>query len=176
MRQALLTLVIAVGGCVVRSSSQTPLVYAVRTGDVATIRTLAAQGIDLNAPSGGNRWTPLIHAVHKNQIASAKALIEAGADVDRATSSGMTALIMAAGYGNTDMVAVLLTAGADPRKKNKDGDSAYDVALSGVTDLDGFTWLGCNDKTIAYLRKNVPGIHESANKGAVRWAKVKRCV
>ena len=176
MRQKLLTLVIAFGGCVVRSSSEPPLIHAVREGDVAAVQMLVAKGADLNAPSGGNKWSPLLHAVHKNQLGTAKALLDAGADVDRAAPSGMTPLMMAAGYGNTEMVALLVAHRADLRKKNKDGESAYDLALTGMTDIDDFTWFRCNEKTLAWLQRNVPDIRATASKGALRWAKAKRCV
>lgn len=171
-----LMLVIAFGACVVRTAEQSPLVTAARSGDVATIRALAAHGADLNAPSGGNNWTPLMHAVHKNQLGTAAALIEAGAQVDRAAPGGMTPLMMAAGYGNTAMVSLLLQHKASARKKNRDGESAYDLALSGMTDVDGFTWFGCNAQTIAAFEKAEPGIRASAKPSAVRWAKFKRCV
>jgi len=176
MRKMLITFAIVLGSCVVRNSSMPPLIDAVRSGDVETVRALAAKGADLNAPSGGNLWPPLMHAVHKNQLGTAKALLDAGADADRADQSGTTALMMAAGYGNTDMVALLVAHKANARKKNNDGDNAYDFALAGMTDIDDFTWLGCNATTIAWLDKADPTLRASASKGSLRWAKTKRCI
>lgn len=175
MRSTFLTLVIAFAGCVIRSE-EVPLMKAARSGDVAAVRTIAARGADLNALSGPNDWTPLLHAVHKNQLGTAAALIESGAQVDRAAPGGMTPLMMAAGYGNTEMVTLLLKHKADPRRKNEDGESAYDLALSGVTDVDAFTWVGCNETTIAVFEKTQPGIRATAKPSALRWAKMKRCV
>ena len=45
-----------------------------------------------------------------------QALLEAGAAVDLASSNGVTALHLAAGYGHEAVVRQLLVAGANPRR------------------------------------------------------------
>src|SRR5262245_63428864 len=69
------------------------LVWAARTGDVASIRRLAASGIDLNASTvtaprfvfpdiDHTRWTARQHAVQKHQVDAVRVLLESGADPD----------------------------------------------------------------------------------------------
>ena len=97
-----------------------PLARAAREGDVAAIASLLKAGADVDAPSGVNGWTPLLHAIHKRQGGAVKALLAAGAAVDgprthAAWARGVTPLMMAAGYGQLEIVEALLAAGADPR-------------------------------------------------------------
>jgi hypothetical protein len=153
----------------------TPLVDAVREGDVVAVRTLLARGADPNDPSGGNGWTPLLHAVHTNQLGAAAALLAGGADPNRADPNGMTPLMMAAGYANDAMVAVLLRGGADARRKNGEGEAALDFALNGMSDPDRFTVFRCNDSTASLLVTRVPSLRSSAGRSARRWARMKRC-
>src|SRR5436309_10605137 len=90
----------------------TGLAEHVRAGDVPAIRQLLHDGVDPNAPSGGNGWTPLLHAIHTHQNGSIAALIDGGADPNRADADGTTPLMMAAGYGYDDTVQLLLQRGA----------------------------------------------------------------
>lgn len=164
-----LALVLLLISCGVRGPKIPPLVEAVRNGDAATSRALLAKGSDPNAPAGVNGWSPLLHAVHKNQIATATVLLDAGAEVDRTGSNGMTPLMMAAGYGNRDMVELLLRHGATAAKADRNGETARDYALSGVTDIDRFTYFSCQDDT-AKLLAAAP-----AQKSSISWARRKGC-
>jgi hypothetical protein len=160
-------------GCFAAQRPISSIVAAAREGDAAAVRRLAKEGADVNAPDGGNGWTPLLHAVHKDRIRSVEALLDAGADVNRTAENGVTPLMMAAGYGYTDIVQVLLRRGARASLQNQSGESALDWALTGVTDIDRFTWFSCQDGTVrALLAAGVPP-HASAS--ARRWASFKRC-
>ena len=129
-----------------------PLTSAARSGDVGSIRTLVKRGADPNATDGVNDWTPLQHAIHKHQIATMTALLDAGADPNRTDRRGVTPLMMAAGYGYTDMVSVLLKHGADTRLRDRDGSTALDFAITGVSDIDRFTLFDCQSATIKALQ------------------------
>lgn len=145
---------------------------AARAGDVAAIRELKANGHDPNAPSGVNGWTPLLHAIHTNQPASVRALLAAGADPNRAGSDGMTPLMMAAGYGYADIVRTLIARGADVRRRDEGSDTALDYALSGMTDVDRFTFFSCQDAAVrALVRAGARDAHASAT----TWSRMKRC-
>jgi ankyrin repeat protein len=131
---------------------ETPLVLAARNGDVRTVRDLVARGADPNEYAGVNSWTPLEHAVHKGQIGSVAALLDAGANPNRADPQGTTPLMMAAGYGYTDIVQLLLRRGADARLRDHDGATALDLAVTGVADIDRFTLFDCQNETVKLLR------------------------
>jgi ankyrin repeat protein len=55
----------------------------------------------------------LMTAVRRNDVDAARALIAAGTDVDQLDASGDAPLVMAAYLGHTDIVRLLLDAGAD---------------------------------------------------------------
>lgn len=148
---------------------QYELVDAVRAGNVAAVRTLTTRGADPNAPVGRHGWTPLLHAVHAQRLVSAAALLDAGAAVDRRGRGGVTPLMMAAGYGDRRMVALLLRRGANPRLRDSDNDAAIDYALTGVNDVDRMTLFSCQNATAAMLA-GVPPQTSSA-----RWARMKGC-
>jgi ankyrin repeat protein len=121
-----------------------PLITAARTGDVATIRALAAAGADLNA-LGPNHWTPMMHAIHKSQAA----------DVNRLTRSGNSALEMAVANGQTGIVRRLLDAGADPRHPG-----VFVAAVSGgaFSDIER-PWFGeCHTDVVRALLEKAPDL------------------
>jgi ankyrin repeat protein len=172
MRYGLLALLLL--GCGVRHYSEfTPLADAARAGDVATVRSLLAQGADPNAVAGQNNWTPLLHAIHTHQVASVEALLSGGADVNRIAGDGVTPLMMAAGYGYGDIVLVLLKHGANPRIADSGGFHAIDIAAAGVPDIDRFTLFQCQDETVRLLRAADPTVHIQSK--VATWARAKGC-
>jgi len=154
----------------------TDLTLAVRAGDVSRTRVLLARGANPNQPVGVNGWPPLLHAVHKNQLGTAEVLLERGAEIDRGGPDGMTPLMMAAGYGNDDMVDLLLRHGANPHLKTKDGATALDFALTGVSDIDKFTLFHCQDSTVSMLVRRHPELHGTASTTSKTFARLKRCL
>jgi len=172
MRLVLFTILIL--GCGMRPYPEfTPLANAARSGDVAAIRSLIRQGADPNEPTGGNNWTPLLHAIHTQQIQSVEALLDGGADPNKIGGDGVTALMMAAGYGYTDIVELLLRRGANPRLAGPDGARAIDFAAVGVADIDRFTLFQCHEDTVQALRRAAPTM--SVGPRALMWAHAKRC-
>lgn len=167
----MLPLLLLVAACSTPGNEFTPLANAARSGDVAAVRTLCAGGADANARTGSNGWTPLLHAVHKNQSGTVAALLDSGAVVDAASPNGTTPLMMAAGYGNREMVALLLRRGATPGQRDGGGAVALDYALTGVTDIDGFTFFRCQNETAGLLRGASPAPQSSSS----RWARIKGC-
>jgi hypothetical protein len=164
----------------------TALHTAARNGHVRVIEALLAGGADPDLPDTRNRWTPLMHAIHKHQDQAARALIAAGADVRDGSGStpvrtGTTPLMMAAGYGNTEIVRLLLERGADPRVEIGEGRSALWAAVGGgaIADITDGPPLGtCFPETVDALLRKAPDL---ALKGDVvtrltRWlARSARC-
>jgi hypothetical protein len=166
-----LTFVLLFVACHAASPHFNAVTEAARAGEADRVRELVREGADPNAPAGGNEWTPLLHAVHKHQVKAAEALIDAGADINRAAPNGITPLMMAAGYGHDDMVAMLLRRGADAKRTDKDGASALDFAITGTSDIDELTLFSCQASTVKLLQPtNAP-----VKKSSTRWAGWKRC-
>jgi len=115
---ALLAAAIFVG--IVGASGDAPLTEAVKTGNLAAVRTLVSEGADVNARSGDGS-TPLLWAAHRSNVDAARALVAAGAMVDAANDFGVTPLLHASRMGDAAMVDVLLQAGADPSLRHPDG-------------------------------------------------------
>jgi hypothetical protein len=135
-----------------------PLVGAARSGNTQAIGALVAKGADPNQRWGVNGWTPLMHAIHKHRKGAVDALIAGGADVNARSGKGMTALIMAAGYGYRDIVQLLLEKGADAYAETSDGDNALAAAVGGVPDIDKFTVGKCQTETVQALLAKAPDL------------------
>jgi len=157
-----------------------PLVAAACDGNAAAVREIVKSGADPNARYGALNWTPLMHAIHMNQIGSVKALLDSGADVNlsgddetepRTKQLDVTPLMMAAGYGYTPIVELLLRRGADPARVDGDGNRALDYALSGA--LYHRTFFQCQDSTVrALIAAHAPLDISSDTR---RFASIKRC-
>ena len=177
---ALFVCAVLLAGCLAGPQDMPPLVAAARDGKAATVREIVRSGGDPNAAYGALNWTPLMHAIYENQIGSVKALLDAGADVNRTgdyeteprtKQRDVTPLMMAAGFGYTPIVELLLRRGADPARVDGDGNRALDYALSGT--LYRATLFECQDSTVrALIAAHAPlGISPDSR----RWAGIKRC-
>jgi ankyrin repeat protein len=130
---------------------------AARAGQVAVIEQFVEAGADPNIrDTNENEWTPLLNAVHKHQRAAAAALLRLGADPDM--GGGRTPLIMAAGYGDTDMVRLLLDGGADPYHGVKPGENALGAAVGGSADIDDWKLGHCQIDTVKLLLDRAPDL------------------
>ena len=91
---------------------ETRLADAAMKRDVAAVRALIAQKVDVNAP--GTDGSPALHwAVRVDDAAMAKLLLGAGAQATLANRYGLTPMAIAAANGSASMIAILLDAGAD---------------------------------------------------------------
>lgn len=135
------------------------LVWAARSGQPDAVSLLVKNGADPNVVSGVNGWPALMHAIHKDQPAAVRALLNNGADGNARGDNGETPMMMAAGYGYTDIVRILLEHGADARATLSNGENALDFALSGMADIDRFTFGHCQSDTVRLLRQSVPDLH-----------------
>ena len=140
-------------------SGLTALILAARAGKALPVETLVRHRADPNLRGGVNDWTPLMHAIHRNQTGTARALLEAGADVSLRGRNGETALMMAAGYGYTPIVELLLERGANPWAQTPDGRTVFSVAVAGVADIDRFTLASCQSSTVQALKRKDPTLH-----------------
>ena len=162
------------------------LIWAVRHDQPDILRALLAAGADAHTPAGRNGWTPLMHAIHTRQSASTpderlgviRILLDAGANPNAPSRGDTTPLIMAAGYGATDMVDLLLEAGADPRLRTPDGATALRAAVTGANDLDHFTLGQCQTDTVEAILARAPDMRLGDRFGdrlALRLARWRGC-
>ncbi|MGA9603654.1 MAG: quinoprotein dehydrogenase-associated putative ABC transporter substrate-binding protein [Methyloceanibacter sp.] len=119
-----------------------PLALAIAESHYEAAKALLEAGANPNVASGVESLTPLMVAASQSAPAEgerflpgstrpidiAKALVEGKADVNAKSSTGMTALMIAAAHNNPPMIGLLMESGADPDAKNNQGQTASDVA------------------------------------------------
>ena len=102
--------------------------------DMATVRSMLNQKVDVNAP--GTDGTPALHwVVRVDDVETARLLIKAGANVKLADRYGVTPIYLACSNGNAAMVKLLLDAGADANTVDPTGETAL-MTASKVGDLE----------------------------------------
>ncbi|MGD8716992.1 MAG: ankyrin repeat domain-containing protein [Desulfobacterales bacterium] len=111
-----------------RYSGWTPLILAARRGETGLVNFLLSYGADVNEKSDVRNRTAIMEAARNRKVETVKALLTADPDVDAVDWEGYTVLMFAAVSGQSDIVDVLLTHGADVNVKNKVGSSALTMA------------------------------------------------
>lgn len=106
---------------------ETPLLKAIKKGDVEQVKNLIAQGVDVNCVNAFDE-SALGVAVRDGKVEIIKLLIAAGADVNRINTFQETVLMAAVKDGNLEIVKLLIGAGADIHYKNRFDESAFTIA------------------------------------------------
>ena len=106
----------------------TLLMLAAHAGNLPMVNVLLEAGADVNAHNERG-WAPLINAAYNAEYKRGfaevvQALIDAGANIEASIGYGVRPLMLAAGYGETAVVEVLLKAGADVLAQNEGGYTA----------------------------------------------------
>lgn len=110
------------------AAGNTLLMLAAQRGDLPMVRALIAAGAEVNAVDAAG-WSALPRAVYNPALKRGFAevvqkLIDAGASIEMPIAYGVRPLMLAAGYGETAVVEVLLKAGADVLARNEGGYTA----------------------------------------------------
>jgi hypothetical protein len=108
----------------VNADGETPLMLAAIRGSLPAVQALVKRGAAVNRPG----WAPLHYACSGPDNGVAAFLIANGAELNARSDNGTTPLMMAARYGNGDLVPLLLKAGAEPRAANEQELTAADFA------------------------------------------------
>jgi ankyrin repeat protein len=106
------------------AKGESPLMIACLKGYKDLVRKLIARDAAVNKTG----WTPLHYAATKGQLEIMEILLDESAYIDAESPNRTTPLMMAAMYGTTPAVKLLLEAGADPTLRNELGLSAVDFA------------------------------------------------
>lgn len=109
------------------TASETRLVEAIQHQDMARVRTLLQQKVDVNQQELDGS-TALHWAAHVDDLGIVNALLKAGAKVNVANHFGITPLMQACDSQNPKIVDVLLTAGADPNARAEGGETPVMLA------------------------------------------------
>ena len=104
------------------AAEEVPLIDAVRSGDVAAVRALLDQSVDVDAPAADS-GTALLWAVHEDRVAIAALLLDAGADVTLTNRYGVSAASLAAENGTAVILERLLDAGVDANTTQPGGET-----------------------------------------------------
>ncbi len=136
------------------------LVNAARSDDLDALRSLLAQGLNVNARQKDGT-TALHWAAYRDDLESADLLIQAGADVNAANDLGATPLWTAALNGSAAMVRTLLSHGANPNAALTLGETTLmTAARTGNADVVGqLLAKGAN-----------PNVHAARGQTALMWA------
>jgi ankyrin repeat protein len=110
-----------------------PLHDAANRGDLAEIKHLIREGVDVNALNWEG-YCPLLAAVEGGSIDAVKALLDAGA-IPNGVDFTLSPLVAAAWRNRADMVELLIRSGADPNRPDPEtGDTAL-MGAAGVGNL-----------------------------------------
>jgi len=106
------------------AKDESPLMLAALRGQTDIVRKLIARDADVNKPG----WAPLHYAATGGHLEIMAMLLEHHAFIDAQSPNKTTPLMMAAHYGSTAAVKLLLDAGADTAMRNELGLTAIDFA------------------------------------------------
>ena len=123
---------------------------AAQNGRLETLKTLLAEGVDVNAQEGNFKMTALMHSANRGHLACLKYLYRAGAAIDMVTASGDTALSWSASNGHLPCLKYLVQQGAYIDVENNDGETPLIKSVLECRSLDDIPkYLPC----IRYLIK-----------------------
>ena len=147
-----------------KDGGMTPLLFAVRDGNVAMTRLLLELGADINQTSG-NRTSPLLIALLNGQVALATELLERGANPNLTDDYKRGALFAAIELRNfnhekypflyddgrdpLELIATLLKKGADPNLRTDT------TPVHGLMQFDG-SWVNFDGQT-PFIRAALSG-------------------
>lgn len=122
----------------------TPLSLAIEEQQYDAAYALIEAGADVNTPASTHRLTPLMVVASElppesdsmvrmlqqhGPMEIARALLAHKAKLDTVDADGVNALMIAAAHDNSQMIALLVQAGANPNMRSAAGETARDIAV-----------------------------------------------
>jgi uncharacterized protein len=121
---------------IVNQAGETPLMMAALKGHLDLVRQL----LDRGAKPHRSGWSPMHYAATGPEPRTISLLAERGAPLEPISPTQRTPLMMAALYGPEESVRLLVSRGADPKRRNEMGQAAADFARMSGRDALG-KWL-----------------------------------
>ena len=116
----------------------TALYLAVANNQTNAVQALLDAGADPNLAATNGLWTPLMKTARTGNSGLARLLLSAGADPEIRRLDGSTALLVTAAHASTEMIDLLLDAGARTDAFNLKGEGVLHMAMI-TTNLAAFT-------------------------------------
>ena len=107
-----------------------PLAVAAQLGHTNLVELLISRGAEVGVRNGPPFTTALLEAVNAGQVDAARALLNAGADIERKNLHGLAPLAVAAVFGYSNLVEMLISHGAEVDMMN--GRPPSEPALLGA--------------------------------------------
>ncbi|OQR81415.1 kinase, partial [Thraustotheca clavata] len=150
------------------SSASKQLYDAAASNDVAKLRTLVKEGVDINMGTNG---ICILHvAAEKGHKKVITYLLDKGMDINRKTDEGRSPLYIAAKHGNAEAVRVLVERGADMESNRKNGRTALVVAAK-KGNLEVVQYLVGREANMEACRKDLcTPLYMAAKKGHIEVA------
>jgi ankyrin repeat protein/ubiquinone/menaquinone biosynthesis C-methylase UbiE len=155
-----------------RSENNEKFVFAAQKGDLATVKSLFNEGVNIDATANITADTPrgriyiagtaaLHEAAANGHISVIEFLIKNGATIDKTTQEGWTPLHAATFNGKTDAAEILVKKGANIYARDKNGYTPLDGARN-----NGFGYIAANIVNIWNEMKLVNKFDTSLNLNA----------
>jgi ankyrin repeat protein len=106
-------------------NGHTPLLRAVDNGDLATVRVALTANVQIDRPSNAGNTALMLAAAGKPEIVDL--LLHRNADYKLRNANSLTALMISARDGCDTCRKLLVSAGANPKRKDSRGRSALDM-------------------------------------------------
>ena len=157
--------------------TNTPLIAAVRAGEVNTVKELIDGGADVNE-AGEQGWTPLNWAAGKGDVGMVTLLVEKGADVFKVGRDQRTPQMIALAAGRADVVRYLREAedrveGDKPARPQRKYCKAYHVKdfrqFAGWSE-SRINWKKGADDAAQFGEDDVVFLHEDYTVTLLIWA------